>query len=265
MVTTSWLRQTSDKPLFLDMLWNQPENTRQAGRLLIVGGNTQSFSAVSTAYGHARQAGVGSIRIIVPDSLARVVAKIFPEAEFAPSTPSGSFARSALATILDASEWADGILLAGGFGKNSETAILLESLVKKQLPQLTMVGDSLDYFLSIGNQLTDRPQTTIVAEVSQLQKLLAHKALIKHSMDLIQLISSLENIDSAAAVVTYSSGQAIVLANRRVSTTEAKNDLLKIASFSVVWRLQQPKLPFEALSTAIYCSGQSSSTFESPT
>lgn len=256
MANTSWLRQTSDKPLFPDLLWSRPENKRQAGKLLIVGGSVQNFSAISAAYNYAYQAGIGSARIIVPDGLVKVLAKVFPEAEFAPSTPSGSFALSALATILDASEWADGILLAGDFGKNSETAILLESLVKKQLPHLTLAGDSLDYFF--GNQLTNREQTTIVAELSQLQKLLADNTLIKHSMDLMQLVSSLENMNSAAGIVTIHAGQIVVLNDGRVSTTEIKDDLLKIASFSAVWQLQQPKLPFEALSTAVFCSGQNS-------
>src|SRR3990167_5419572 len=138
MADTYWLKQAKDKPLFEDLLWSRPENKRLAGKLLIVGGNLHGFAAPGTAYGASLKAGIGTCRIIMPDSLKKIVIPHFShfhgstlQMEFAPSTISGSFSKEALAQILDSAQWADGVLLAGDFGRNSETAILLEKLLNK--------------------------------------------------------------------------------------------------------------------------------------
>src|SRR5579859_2484419 len=99
-----WLRQT-EKPLFPELEWSRPETKTQAGKLLIVGGNVHGFAAPAEAYGEVMKAGVGTVRVLLPESLRRSVGKLFPEADFAPSTPSGSFAANALAELLDASLW----------------------------------------------------------------------------------------------------------------------------------------------------------------
>src|SRR5690606_35689407 len=105
-----WHKQTNDKPLFPDMQWNRPENKRHAGKLLVIGGNLHGFSAPAEAYGEALQAGAGAVRVMLPDALQRTVGKLFPDAEFVPSTPSGSFATKALGELLLAVQWADGVL-----------------------------------------------------------------------------------------------------------------------------------------------------------
>jgi hypothetical protein len=87
------------------------------------------------------------VRVLLPSATKKLVSQVFPEAEFAPSTPSGSFAREALGQLLDSADWADGVLLAGDFGRNSETAILLESFAQKYKGQLTVAQDGIDYFL----------------------------------------------------------------------------------------------------------------------
>src|SRR6476660_954324 len=99
MENTNWLKQAPDKPLFPDLLWSRPENKRQAGKLLVVGGNGQGFASPAAAYGAAIAAGIGAAKVILPDSLEKTLGKSFPEAIFAPSTPSGSFARLALGTL----------------------------------------------------------------------------------------------------------------------------------------------------------------------
>jgi len=71
MGTTNWLRQTPDKAAFADLLWSQPQNKRSAGKLLIVGGNLHSFTAVSQSYASATKAGAGSVRVLLPDALQK--------------------------------------------------------------------------------------------------------------------------------------------------------------------------------------------------
>jgi NAD(P)H-hydrate repair Nnr-like enzyme with NAD(P)H-hydrate dehydratase domain len=255
MDSTAWLRQTPDKPLYPDLLWSRPENRRHAGKLLIAGGSAGNFTAVSSAFNAALKAGIGTTRVILPGSLEKTLSKVFPEAEFATATPSGSFARTGLGPLCDAAAWADGVLLAGDFGKNSETAILLEGFIKKYSGALTLNGDSLDYFYNDPSPILDRPQTTLATEFAQLQRLLSGRLLIKHSMNLAQIVEALAKFSAncPAALVTAHSGQIIVASCGQVSTTPATNiDLITLAAYCSVWNLQQPGKTFESLTTAAF-------------
>ena len=252
----NWQRQTADKPLFPDVLWSRPENKRHAGKLLIIGGHKQAFNEVSGAYSAAAKAGIGTVRVILPDSLQKMLAKLFPEAEYAASTPIGSFSRQALGPLLDAAQWADGVLLAGDLGRNSETAILLESFVEKYDGLLALAGDSLDYFLSHPAKLTGRKNTLVIADLGQLQKL-AVPALIQQKADFIKVVEQVSGWveQTELSVVTLHSDKAIVAFKQQISTTPVK-DLApdtNLSAYTTVWYLQQPEKPFEAVTTSIYC------------
>ncbi len=69
--------------------------------MLIGGGNAHGFAAAGEAHGEAAKAGIGTARVILPDSLQKTVGKVFEAGEYAPSTPSGSFSQKALAELLD--------------------------------------------------------------------------------------------------------------------------------------------------------------------
>ena len=254
MENTNWLRQTKE-PLFPDTLWSRPENKRYAGKLLIIGGHKQSFNEVSAAYSAALKAGIGTVRVILPDSLQKMLVKVFPEAEYAASTPIGSFSRQALGSLLDAADWADGVLLAGDFGRNSETAVLLEGFVEKYTGKLALAGDSIDYFLNQASKLNSRADTLLIASLGQLQKLAA-PALIQQGADFIKVLEQLSNWvrETNLASVTLHSNQAIVAYKQQVSTTPFKKDApdVTLAAYATVWWLQQPEKHFEALTTAIY-------------
>lgn len=254
MDDTNWLRQTKDKPLFPDILWSRPENKTQSGKLLIIGGNQHAFSAVAAAYSSAVAAGAGSVRTVLPDRLRATIGKIFPEAEFAPSTLSGSFSKLALAMLLEEASWADGVLLAGDFGRNSETAILLESFADKHPGLLALSGDSIDYFIKSPEQITDREQTVIICGFSQAQKILARQALLKHDMDLKQLTEALSVFtkDSKPVIVTQHSGNSVVAYQGRVSTTQGIPNLELLAPSSIVFGIQNPGKLFEAITCSVY-------------
>jgi NAD(P)H-hydrate repair Nnr-like enzyme with NAD(P)H-hydrate dehydratase domain len=257
MENISWLRQTKDKPAFPDVLWSRPVNKRYAGKLLIVGGHSQSFAEPSRAYAAAVKAGAGTVRILLPDALQKTLGKAFPEAEFAASTPIGSFSRKALELLMDLAGWSDGVLLAGGFGKNSETAILLESFVEKYTGQLGLTGDSLDYFLQKPSQLTDRTNTLLVGSLAQIQKLAQPKAAIKQTADLVQILNTLSNWTDGipASVLTSHTTQIIAATGGKISTTQSEADRegSELAAYANVWLMQQPEKIFEALTTASYC------------
>lgn len=251
-----WLRQKPDEPLFPDVLWSRPENRRHAGKLLIIGGHKQAFNEVSAAYAAAQKAGIGSARVILPDSLQKMLHTLFPEAEYAASTPIGSFSRQALGTLLDASEWADAVLLVGDLGRNSETAVLLEGFIEKYPGKLALTGDSLDYFLNQSSKLISRKDSLIIGSLNQIQKLAAPN-LIQQNADLIKVVEQISDWVSKTdleAVATHSN-QAIVAVNQQISTSPVKASVpdVSLAAYAAVWWLQQPEKPFEALTSAVYC------------
>src|SRR5579885_1467937 len=172
MTITYWQRQTT-KPLFEDLLWSRPENRLHAGKLLIVGGHVHSFSAVAEAYQAAEQAGAGTIHVILPDALQKIVGPLLENVTYAASTPSGSLAQAALNELLHESDWADGVLIAGDLGRNSETAILLERYIIKSRALLVLTKDAIDYFTASPASLTERGNVTLVLSIAQLQKLAA--------------------------------------------------------------------------------------------
>jgi ADP-dependent NAD(P)H-hydrate dehydratase / NAD(P)H-hydrate epimerase len=256
MENTSWLRQTTEQPLFPDMLWDRPVNKRHAGKLMAAGGHAQSFAAPSRAFSAASKAGAGTVRILLPDSLQKTVGRAFPEAEFAASTPIGSFSRKALELFLDLAAWSDGVLLAGDFGKNSETSILMEQFVEKYDGLLCLAGDSLDYFNAKSEPLLDRPGTLIIADLSQIQKIVQPRVALKQQADLAQTVNKLSNLSDEvqAELIVFHDSQIIVAVKGRVSSTKTKKEINReeLAAYASVWRLQQPEKSFEALTSAVF-------------
>ncbi len=256
----NWLRQSIDKPLFADLLWSRPENKRQAGKLLIIGGNLHGFSAVAAAYAAATAAGIGTTRVLLPDSLKKTLGASFTEAEFAPSTPSGSFARRALDLFMENAKWADSVLLAGDFGRNSETAILLESFAKKYEGQINFAGDSVDYFLQPNSLLLSRYNLIITSTLDRLQKLAKGNrpgTPILHSMNLHGLVTVLADWTNSAptAFVTKHVDNYIIASGGQVSTTPSKKEndwQTELAAYASVWWRQNPQKPFGSLTTAVF-------------
>ncbi len=258
MDTSYWLRQ-GDKPLFPELEWSRPETRTQAGKLLVIGGNSAGFAAPAEAYGLAEKAGAGSVRVLLPEALRKSVGKLFPEADFAPSTPSGSFGISALAELLDASLWANGVLLPGDVSRNSETTVLFETFLEKDGDQVTLTRDIADLFCQQPIGVLQRPNTLLVVSMGQLRRLgsEAHfQRAFTTEMGLVQLVEHLHELTKRFApfIITHHQGHYIVAVNGQVSTTKADERQiwrLAIAARASVWWLQNPTKPFEALTTAV--------------
>ncbi len=255
-----WVRQEADKPFFPDILWSRPENKRTAGKLLIIGGNAHGFATIGEAYARAVQAGAGTVRVLLPEVLRKPVGKFLENALFAPSNPSGGFSKLALAELLDASDWADAVLLAGEFGRNSETAAMLEEFVQKYKGELTITRDTIDYFFIRPELILARQDTLIVGATAQLQKLASashFQEAISPMLDLVPMVEVLHTLGSkyAAHFITHHQGNTIVIAENRISTTKTGggDDIWRIpttAVASVFW-LQNPGKVFEALTTSL--------------
>jgi ADP-dependent NAD(P)H-hydrate dehydratase / NAD(P)H-hydrate epimerase len=260
MEPTYWYRQKLTEPLFSDIVWSRPENRKSSGKLLILGGNLHSVTAPAFAYQAAAKAGIGTGRVLLPNAIRKTIGKSFDEGEFAPSTPSGSFSKTALPLVVEHSGWADGLLLAGDFGKNSETAILLESVIDKYKGPVIITQDALDYFMTDVGKLTEKDNAVIVSDFGRLQKMTRAgmpSVIMQHSMSLHALVGLLNNWsrESRAKILTHHSDNFIYADGGLVSTT-AKEDPgsweVPLAAFAATWWLQQPTARFEAITTAIF-------------
>lgn len=260
MDRTYWHKQTPEQPLFPDLLWSRPENRAHAGKLLIVGGSVQGFAAPGEAYSEATKAGVGTARVLLPNSLQKTIGRVFEAGEYAPSTPSGSFSQQALAELLEMSGWSDGILLAGDFGRNSETAVLLEHFAEKYSGQLTYTKDAADYVITAPGPLLVRENTLLVISFAQLQKLAIGARFARAftaSMDLLHLIDALHEFTTRYRInlITRFGETVLITVDGQVSTTkvpvESKIWRLKTAASASVWWLQNTTKSFEALTASI--------------
>ncbi len=260
MENTNWLRQTPDKPLFPDLIWAKPENQRFAGKLLIVGGNMHGFAAPAEAYTAASKAGIGASKVLLPDKLQKTVGRAFPEAEFAPSNSSGGFSQLSLDHLLEMGDWADGVLLAGDFGRNSQTAVLLEKVVDIYEGLITVSGDGLDYFLGSKSTLLGRNHTILVINLGKLQKLAKNNrpsTPVLHNMTLHELVTVLADWTNSSPVsfITKHADNLIMAQGGRVSTTLSKTESnwqVELAAYASIWSLQNPQKLFEALTTSVF-------------
>jgi ADP-dependent NAD(P)H-hydrate dehydratase / NAD(P)H-hydrate epimerase len=255
-----WSKQTVGEPLFPDLMWSRPENRGQAGKLLIVGGNAHGFAAAGDAYAAATDAGIGTARVLLPDSLQKTVGRVFEAGEYAPSTPSGSFSKRSLAELLAMSQWADAVLLAGDFGRNSETAVVLERFLDKYEGRLTIAKDAADYFIKAPAQMLERGDTLLVISFAQLQKLASaarFTTAFTFDMDLIRLVEALHDFTERhpAAIMVKHLDNIFVAWGGKVSTTKLDEDRevwrVRAAAYAAVWWLQNPSKTLEALTTSL--------------
>lgn len=261
MERTYWHKQEQNKPLFPDLLWSRPENRKHAGKLLIVGGNVHSFAAVAEAYQYATKAGAGAIRVLMPDALRKTVGPLLDNVDYAPSTPSGSFNQKALAEALELASWADGVLLAGDFGRNSETAILIEKFIQKTELPMVATKDAADYLVQIPDALLTRKNITLVLTITELQHLASsahYPKAFTFDMGLLKLVETLHDFteEFPVNIVLKHLDTTFVATSGYVSTTAAGDDQdmwrVKTAAYASVWWLQNPSKVFESLTTAAF-------------
>jgi hypothetical protein len=255
-----WHKQAPTAPLFPELEWSRPENRQMAGKLLLVGGNLHGFAAPAEAYVLSLKAGIGTSRVLLPSAIQKVVGPSIENGEFAASTPSGSFSQRALVELLDWCKWADGILFAGDLGRNSETAIMQEKFLQKCEALTVLTKDAVDYIIASPSSALERPNTTIVLSLSQLQRLgIAAKfeRPITFGMNLVQLLEWLHIFTDrfAAHIIVKHLDQIFVAVNGEVSTTKLTSEMkvwrLKVATHAAVWWIQNRNRTFEGLTTAV--------------
>jgi NAD(P)H-hydrate repair Nnr-like enzyme with NAD(P)H-hydrate dehydratase domain len=255
-----WKKQSPETPLFPDIEWSKPETRSHAGKLGIVGGNKLGFAGVAEAYSVASRAGVGQIRVLLPDVLKKTIPAAITDTVFGPTNPSGSLTKDAQTDLVMLGGWADGILLIGDAGRSSETAILYEQFLQAYPGKLVVTRDAIDLVKNSAQALVDRPNTLLIASFAQLQKLFQsvyYPKVLTFSMQLTNLIEALHKftITYPVAIAVLHRDTFIVAAGGEVVTTPWNNPMMiwrgDTAAKAAAYWLWSPTKPLEATATAI--------------
>jgi NAD(P)H-hydrate repair Nnr-like enzyme with NAD(P)H-hydrate dehydratase domain len=253
-----WRKQELKTPLFPDIVWSRPESKSNAGKLAIIGGHSHGFGAPGAAYAEALQANIGVCKVLLPEAIKKTVSLVLPDASYGPSNPSGSFSKEALSDMLDISTWSDGVLLAGDLGRNSETAILLESYVQVYSGPLTITQDAADYFKAFPQLLMNRPETTLVLSLAQLQKIFINAPLmtpITYGMTLPQLAEALHEFTAKFPITIVVRHHELLFVASGGEIVTTPNDHMpwrvRTAARASVYWLQNPGRPLEAITTSL--------------
>jgi hypothetical protein len=229
-----WKKQEPGKPLYPDIEWSKPEQRSQAGRLGIIGGNKLGFAGVAESYSTALAAGVGEVRVLLPDVLRRTIPPAITDAIFGATTPSGSLAKDALIEMQTLGGWAQEILLVGDAGRNSETAIAYEHFLQDYSGQLTITRDAVDLIKNSTKLIVERPDTLLVVSFAQLQKIFQgvyYPKMLTFSMHLASLVEALHKftITYPVGIMVLHKEYLVVAHQGDVTTTEWQNPM-------AIWR-----------------------------
>lgn len=228
-----WQQQT-DKPLYPDIEWSKPEQKSLAGKLGIIGGNKLGFAAVAESYGSALNAGVGEVRVLLPDVLRKTIPPTITDTIFGATNPSGSLAREASTEMHALGAWANHILMIGDAGRNSETAILYEDFLQDYKGQLTITRDAVDLIKNSASTIVERPNTLLVVSFAQLQKLFQsvyYPKILTFSMQLASLVEALHKftITYPVGILVLHKDHLLVAEGGDVTTTNWENPM-------AIWR-----------------------------
>jgi NAD(P)H-hydrate repair Nnr-like enzyme with NAD(P)H-hydrate dehydratase domain len=255
-----WKKQEKGTPLFPDIEWNKPEQRGQAGKLGIIGGNKLGFAGVAEAYGVATEAGVGQVRVLLPDVLRKTIPTTITDTVFGPTNLSGSLTKEAVAEMSALGQWADSILLIGDAGRSSETAIAYEQFVASYQGQLVLTRDAIDLIKNGSQTLVDRPNTLLVASFAQLQKLFQlvyYPKVLTFSMQLTNLVEAVHKftITYPVSLAVLHKDHLVIASGGEVVTIPWENPMAiwrgSVAARAAAYWLWSPKKPLEAVATSV--------------
>lgn len=254
-----WKKQTPVTALFPDVEWSKPEQRALAGRLGIIGGNKLGFAGVAEAYSVATSAGVGEVRVLLPDVLRTTIPKTMTDVHFGPTNPSGSLTRDALTDMIAVGAWAQAVLLSGDAGRSSETAILYEDFVRNFKGQLIVTRDAVDLLKNSAQELVDRPNTLLVVSFAQLQKLFQavyYPKVLTFSMQLTNLVEALHKftITYPVTIAVLHKEVLFVAHEGDVISTPFDNPMAiwrgNTAARAATYLLWHPSAPLKAIATS---------------
>lgn len=257
---TYWRKQTIGSPLFPDVEWSKPEQRSKAGRLGIIGGNKLGFAGVAEAYGIAMQAGVGDVRVLLPDALKKSIPPIMTDVIYGATNPSGSLAKDSLTEMKALGDWATGILMIGDAGRNSETAIAYEGFLRDYSGPLTVTRDAIDLIKNASSSVVERPDTLLVMSFAQLQKLFQlvyYPKVLTFSMQLTGLVEALHKftITYPVSITVLFKDQLLVASGGEVTSTPWDNPMAiwrgSTAAKAACYWMWGPNKPLESVTASL--------------
>lgn len=255
-----WKRQPLDASLFPDIEWSKPERKSMAGKLGIIGGNSLGFAGVAEAYSTALSTGAGHIRVLLPDILKKTIPAAITDAVFAPTNPSGSLSKDAIAEMNALGEWADSVLMIGDAGRSGETAVVYEQFIQKYSGQLILTRDAIDLVKNGSEMLVERPNTVLIASFAQLQKLFQsvyYPKVLTFSMQLTNLVEAVHKftITYPVTLVVLHKDHLVIASNGAVTSQVWNNPMLiwrgSVAAKAAAYWLWTPSKPLEAITSSI--------------
>ena len=257
------IKQNLESPAYPEIIWNRPISRAQMGNLLIIGGNLYELAAPALAFETAGLVGVGEQKVVLPDACKPLVGPLALPCIFTESTPSGSFsgkAERAIKTYI--LSWANITLLAGDFGRNSETTLLLENICTGDQP-LVIARDGLDYFMNHPDLIIDRSNTIAVGSFAQVQKLtakgLSDKHFLHHSMGIMSASNVLSEYTSRhnIVLVTKLDDDILVSVGGKTSSTRLDPGIkiwrTKTATGLAIYAMQQG-MGIASLTSGVYAT-----------
>ena len=255
-----WHKQTVGAPLYPDIEWSKPEQRSQSGRLGIIGGNNLGFSGVAEAYGISSQAGVGELRVLLPDGLKKSIPPLMTDVIYGATNPSGSLAKDSITEMKAIGDWATAILMIGDAGRNSETAIVYEDFLRDYTGPLTLTRDAVDLIKNASSSVVERPDTLLVVSFAQLQKLFQlvyYPKVLTFSMQLSSLVEAIHKftITYPLSITVLFKDQLLVASSGEVTSTPWDNPMAiwrgNTAAKAAVYWLWNPKKTLESVTASL--------------
>lgn len=250
-----WNKQL-DKPLFPNIFWEAPLNRNQAKKLLIVGGHAKQFAETVGLYSYAMAAGIGSAKVVLPDSLRKLIGSQ-PDCLFVESNPSGSISKNSATEILAYASECDGVIFSSELSHNTETISLLETL-------FTEISKPIFFSSNVLEMLTFQPNLVLNTNkilVSETKNFMKFANTLKFPIT-IKAQSSIINKVELITSFTNEYGLGILLAedpiitafDSQICVTEVQNTKINIPEILAItatfWIQHDNK--FEALTSAAY-------------
>ncbi len=116
----------------LRRLRHAASDKRAFGHLFIVGGSAHMPGALLMAVQSAVRSGVGRVTAFAPASVASSLAAQVPEAMWVPwpETPAGTLNPRAMSLLLERVEYADAVVVGPGMGRDRNTEMVAQEIVK---------------------------------------------------------------------------------------------------------------------------------------
>lgn len=145
----------------------------RAGRILIVGGHKSEFHQIQAIFEGALAAGAGEVKAAVPDSLQRLLGPTFPGI-YLPASQSGSLGKSALGELLRATEDVDTVVIGANLSNNAETAVLIESLIRKIETPVVIASEAIEILGFHPELITGNPNCLVAGNFATIFSLAGH-------------------------------------------------------------------------------------------